>query len=809
MTIDNSIVPEIPNAPYSYMGNIVINGAEESLRVPYAILKADVISVHFSDYPTLMIIHDRAGKQINLTSFDSTTNIVVPHGMYDIMACYAAPGAYIVRENIASGSAIEMRLSDTIHSADITTIDSKGNVLQCEYGMSKLINKTSGISIMTTGSFRNRYSFSSVSPAYAWEWSCFKYDHDTIHQFLGMSAGFSADTVYVNQPSDLRKYTYHFNPPSLINNLRVSFGTSSSPFGNWYYSLTRTPDNQPLVLPNTQIAYYMPSPSEEFSLGFTSRSVYECGAGSQRLLCQSPFLSIDRDGSAAAYLPGSHGVPKYSIDGNTIEVGIGPMYWMGQFVNSANLLRIIPFHGYQQFGFSNQTCDLVPQRGTRYTLYQNGSLVKTDTFSCNGANIIPPVYITPGTYSFVSQFDSFFVGDIPGNVKVSATFNTLLNDKNPPTIKDFRIESLGKPTVFIRQNQPSMISFELWDSLDAATATAFYRSDSDTTWMPLPLVAEGMRYTVTLPFLKVNNYLSFKIIALDPSGNELICEIDPVCKVLVLNDPPILEATGNRSIEENELLQFTLHALDPDSDPLSLRASGLPQGASFNPATASFIWRPDYSQSGSYPGIVFTVSDGEFIVAETLTVTVSNINRPPVVINDQITISEDQPITFSVLSNGSDADDDPLTVDSILHPSFGTVTINGDNTITYVPKLNYSGLDQFKYSISDGQGGTAWATVFITIAAVNDPPVVEIISPVEDVFSQNKNLKIKAMAFDVDGIVSTVAFYCNGVLLYMDTSNPYTYKWENAEPGNYALICKAYDRNGGVGSSSTVNIQIK
>ena len=48
--------------------------------------------------------------------------------------------------------------------------------------------------------------------------------------------------------------------------------------------------------------------------------------------------------------------------------------------------------------------------------------------------------------------------------------------------------------------------------------------------------------------------------------------------------------------------------------------------------------------------------------------------------------------------------------------------MNADGTITYAPDADYNGPDSFDYTISDGHGGTATATVHITVTALNDAP---------------------------------------------------------------------------------------
>ncbi|WP_197433717.1 cadherin-like domain-containing protein, partial [Bradyrhizobium sp. CCH5-F6] len=55
----------------------------------------------------------------------------------------------------------------------------------------------------------------------------------------------------------------------------------------------------------------------------------------------------------------------------------------------------------------------------------------------------------------------------------------------------------------------------------------------------------------------------------------------------------------------------------------------------------------------------------------------------------------------------------------------GTVSFNAQtNTVTFTPTTGYTGAASFSYAIADGQGGTATATVSLTVnAPANQPPV--------------------------------------------------------------------------------------
>ena len=93
------------------------------------------------------------------------------------------------------------------------------------------------------------------------------------------------------------------------------------------------------------------------------------------------------------------------------------------------------------------------------------------------------------------------------------------------------------------------------------------------------------------------------------------------------NPPPIFQTIGNKSVEENVLLTFYVKATDPDGDPITYSVMNLPSGAMFSNQT--FSWTPSYIQSGSYL-VRFIASDGNTQTSETITITVRNVNRAPV-----------------------------------------------------------------------------------------------------------------------------------------------------------------------------------
>ncbi|MBX5065318.1 DUF4082 domain-containing protein [Rhizobium lentis] len=96
-------------------------------------------------------------------------------------------------------------------------------------------------------------------------------------------------------------------------------------------------------------------------------------------------------------------------------------------------------------------------------------------------------------------------------------------------------------------------------------------------------------------------------------------------------------------------------------------------------------------------------------------------NALPVAANDNgYTTYSDTALSIaaaSLLANDTDADGDPLSIAGVNGAVNGTVTFNSQTkTVIFTPTAGYTGTAGFSYSVSDGFGGTASATVSLTVA---------------------------------------------------------------------------------------------
>ena len=92
------------------------------------------------------------------------------------------------------------------------------------------------------------------------------------------------------------------------------------------------------------------------------------------------------------------------------------------------------------------------------------------------------------------------------------------------------------------------------------------------------------------------------------------------------------------------------------------------------------------------------------------------VNRPPQATNDTATTPIRTAVSINVLDNDTDADNDSLTIVRVRQGSNGAVTSTG-TTLTYTPARDFMGTDRFRYTVSDGRGGTATARVTVMVTA--------------------------------------------------------------------------------------------
>jgi trimeric autotransporter adhesin len=203
-----------------------------------------------------------------------------------------------------------------------------------------------------------------------------------------------------------------------------------------------------------------------------------------------------------------------------------------------------------------------------------------------------------------------------------------------------------------------------------------------------------------------------------------------------VNDAPTtadISVTG----DEDSNIGGAVVSSDIDADPLfhSLD-SGPSQGSVVVNGDGTFVYTPgailQSLPAGASTTDSFTVlvDDGKGGTAvSTVTVTINGVNDAPTTADIAVSGDEDNKIGGTVTS--SDIDGDPLFHSLGSGPTLGSVVVNSDGTFVYTPDASLQSLpagasvtDGFTVLVDDGKGGSATATVTVTIDGMNDAPIV-------------------------------------------------------------------------------------
>ncbi|MHA7246763.1 Ig-like domain-containing protein [Arthrobacter tecti] len=183
--------------------------------------------------------------------------------------------------------------------------------------------------------------------------------------------------------------------------------------------------------------------------------------------------------------------------------------------------------------------------------------------------------------------------------------------------------------------------------------------------------------------------------------------------VTVLNGNPITQADSASTTRGTPVTVDALaNDTDPNDDAISLTFVQQPANGTAEVVDGQVRYTPAADFSGT-DTVTYRVSDARGGVS-TGTITVTVNNQGPDAVDDTAPTDAGEAVTVDVLANDSDPEGDSLAITTTSIPANGTVEINADGTLTYLPANGYAGEDSFTYTVSDGNGGSDTATVRVT-----------------------------------------------------------------------------------------------
>ena len=222
-------------------------------------------------------------------------------------------------------------------------------------------------------------------------------------------------------------------------------------------------------------------------------------------------------------------------------------------------------------------------------------------------------------------------------------------------------------------------------------------------------------YTPTKHFNGAD-FVLFK--AFDGTAFSNIARID--ITVEPVNDMPVA-SSDQISLNEDQVIQWTLLGEDIDNDALSFQILELPQNGSVTVLSDGDVtYTPDKNFWGT-DTFSFIAHDGTASSeAAWISLTVAEVNDRPVVENKQYKGLEDGMVSGQL--QGSDEEQQPLTISVTDFPKQGKLTYLENGQFTYTPDRDFAGNDSFYYTASDGFSQADPACISLIIFPVNDSP---------------------------------------------------------------------------------------
>ncbi|MEM7053134.1 MAG: Ig-like domain-containing protein [Pseudomonadota bacterium] len=379
-----------------------------------------------------------------------------------------------------------------------------------------------------------------------------------------------------------------------------------------------------------------------------------------------------------------------------------------------------------------------PQLG-EFLLNDDGSFTYTPMAS-SGVDTFTYRLITP---SFAS---------LPATVRI-----TITNINEPPEVNDDSYVADRDELLSVNANQGVLAN-----DRDPDQDALLVRTLSTTSSGVLALSSNGsFTYQPNAGFVGQDQ---FTYEATDPEGLS-----DQATVTITVNDTLLAVADSYELIEDEVFLASPEQGLLANDSAIAqgelrIVLQSQPQFGQVEVANdGSFVYQPEeenYFGTDSFS--YFLQDDVTVSPAVLVTLNINPVNDPPTARSDSFIADENVELIIpapGVLDNDSDPENEEIVAELISEPESGTVQLNEDGSFSYVPEVNFRGLDTFEYRALDGSGAESLATVEINVTqpptATNDVYFVDQDTAIE-VTDPEQGLLINDHDAPEDDVLSAV-----------------------------------------------------
>ena len=327
-------------------------------------------------------------------------------------------------------------------------------------------------------------------------------------------------------------------------------------------------------------------------------------------------------------------------------------------------------------------------------------------------------------YSSISDtatFDSFnfMVSDGFLNSEFATVSITINPVNDPPEAESFSVDNIveGIPTS-IELIGSDLDNTELTFSIASGPSKGLIVLDGSTvTYTSSPTITSTDQFTYTVS-----------------DGSLTSSPATVVLGILGVNDAPVAEQI-NVTVNEQETIEITLEALDPDSSNITFTITQPANGiAVLDGNKVSYTSTSDVAIEDVF---TYTAFDGSLYSQPALIlISITPVNDIPIAENIQVDLEGPNSITIEL--KATDKDEDDLLFEIIQEPQEGTIELNGA-LVTYNGNSKEDSTITFEYVAKDASSSSESAQVIIyyTYNSDKDPEVVDTIPTAEEIVAYN------------------------------------------------------------------------
>lgn len=272
-------------------------------------------------------------------------------------------------------------------------------------------------------------------------------------------------------------------------------------------------------------------------------------------------------------------------------------------------------------------------------------------------------------------------------------------------------------------------------------------------------------------------------------------------RVRAANEPPRITSTAPTTAFEDCTFTYAVATVDLDEDPVTLTLVSAPDSMKIDAGTIT--WTPTQADTGSVSVEVRVTDEGGEFSSQTFILTVLNTNDAPTIAAIADTsVTEDVAIALQLSATDIDVTDTTFVFSLRSGPD--SVVVDSSGQLSWTPGQADVGINIVSVQVADPQGGTDSTSFRITVAQVDDPPIIT--STPDTTAPEDALYEYTLLATDEEGEQVNFALSTGPTQMSIDSTGTIRWTPTQADTGRHDVVIQASDSSSSVSQSFSLRV---